>query len=266
MAAELQLLVGGDQAAFEALLQAMMSASNEQRTHAEAVFNELKKASADATVSQLVRSLRHSPDVQSRSLCAVMLRKVRGAAAGARKLQGLSRPALYGRSCARKGGLGCGRVQGAAPAVRGAGALAFVGWVTGCVTTGAIAVISTGRAEGITVEERQAAQRKRPTRGEAPPLPERSAFLRHPPTPPSCSPHPPAQVLTRDDPSLWPSLSDNVKVRQREAEGGAIGPSRVGAVGRAARRNTGPREAARERRKNPTRKKSTQGLRHMGNV
>lgn len=75
------MVVAGDQAAFEALLTAMMSASNEQRTQAEAVFGELKKH-PDACVSQLIRSLRNSPDLQCRSLCAVMLRKVRGAVRG----------------------------------------------------------------------------------------------------------------------------------------------------------------------------------------
>ncbi len=74
--ADIQLLVSGDSAAFEALLQMLMSAQNEQRSHAEHVFSELKKH-PDACVSQLIRSLRNSADLQARSLCAVMLRKVR---------------------------------------------------------------------------------------------------------------------------------------------------------------------------------------------
>ena len=74
--AELQLLASGDSAAFEALLQMLMSAQNEQRSHAEQIFGEFKKAAPDACASQLIRSLRHSTDLQSRSLCAVMLRKV----------------------------------------------------------------------------------------------------------------------------------------------------------------------------------------------
>lgn len=69
-------LVAGDAGAFEALLQMLMSAQNEQRAHAELVLTEFKKH-PDACVGQLVRSLRGSPDLQARSLCAVMLRKVR---------------------------------------------------------------------------------------------------------------------------------------------------------------------------------------------
>ena len=46
--AELQLLASGDSAAFEALLQMLMSAQNEQRSHAEQIFGEFKKAAPDA--------------------------------------------------------------------------------------------------------------------------------------------------------------------------------------------------------------------------
>lgn len=42
---------------------------------AEAAFAELKMH-PDACAQQLVRSLRHSPSLESRSLCAVLLRKV----------------------------------------------------------------------------------------------------------------------------------------------------------------------------------------------
>lgn len=73
--ADLQQLVAGDQPAFEGLLHMLMSAQNEQRSQAEQIFSELKKH-PDACVSQLIRSLRHSPDLQARSLCAIMLRKV----------------------------------------------------------------------------------------------------------------------------------------------------------------------------------------------
>ena len=43
---------------------------------AEAVFAELKKH-PDACAQHLVRSLRHSPSLEARGLCAVLLRKVR---------------------------------------------------------------------------------------------------------------------------------------------------------------------------------------------
>ena len=74
--AELNALISGDASAFEGLLQMLMSPQNEQRSHAEKIFAELKKQ-PDACASQLVRSLRSSPNLESRSLCAVLLRKVR---------------------------------------------------------------------------------------------------------------------------------------------------------------------------------------------
>lgn len=74
--ADVSVLVAGDANAFETLLQMLMSTQNEQRSHAEKVFAELKKH-PDACATQLVRSLRTSPHQESRSLCAVLLRKVR---------------------------------------------------------------------------------------------------------------------------------------------------------------------------------------------
>lgn len=40
------------------------------------MFAELKKSAPDACAQQLVRSLRQSPSLESRALCAVLLRKV----------------------------------------------------------------------------------------------------------------------------------------------------------------------------------------------
>ena len=74
--ADIGPLVAGDANAFEALLQMLMSSQNDQRTLAEQMFNELKKHE-DVCASQLVRALRASPNMESRSLCAVLLRKVR---------------------------------------------------------------------------------------------------------------------------------------------------------------------------------------------
>jgi len=73
---EINALVAGDASAFEGLLQMLMSAQNEQRSHAESVFSELKKH-ADPCVQHLIRSLRTSPSLECRSLCAVLLRKVK---------------------------------------------------------------------------------------------------------------------------------------------------------------------------------------------
>ncbi|PSC74524.1 ARM repeat-containing [Micractinium conductrix] len=74
--ADVSALVGGDAAAFEQLCAMLMSSQNEQRSQAEAVFAELKKQAPDACAQQLVRSLRQSPSLEARGLCAVLLRKV----------------------------------------------------------------------------------------------------------------------------------------------------------------------------------------------
>jgi hypothetical protein len=58
------------------MVQALMSAENEQRARAEAALGELKKH-PDACVSQMLRGLRASPSLETRALCAVLLRKVR---------------------------------------------------------------------------------------------------------------------------------------------------------------------------------------------
>ncbi|KAL4855412.1 Importin-5 [Chlorella vulgaris] len=68
-------LVAGDAAAFEQLCAMLMSSENEQRSQAEAAFEELKKH-PDACAQQLVRALRQSPSLETRGLCAVLLRKV----------------------------------------------------------------------------------------------------------------------------------------------------------------------------------------------
>ena len=61
--------------AFSALIQQMLSAQNEQRQAAEAVFAEIK-SNADLTVTNLLGLLKQSPNTESRAFCAVMLRKV----------------------------------------------------------------------------------------------------------------------------------------------------------------------------------------------
>ncbi|KAL4452685.1 hypothetical protein ABPG75_008347 [Micractinium tetrahymenae] len=76
MAANIAALAAGDAGAFEQLCAALMSSQNEQRSQAEAVFAELKKSAPDACAQQLVRSLRQSPSLEARALCAVLLRKV----------------------------------------------------------------------------------------------------------------------------------------------------------------------------------------------
>ena len=71
----IEALVSGDSQAFETLLAGLLSQDNQTRAASENAFTALK-AHQDACVSHLLRSLRSSPDLQSKGLCAVLLRKV----------------------------------------------------------------------------------------------------------------------------------------------------------------------------------------------
>lgn len=64
-----------------ALLQGLMAPENEIRSQAETAFAELKKH-PDACVGKLIQQLRTNADPSSRSLAAVLLRKVDGRAGG----------------------------------------------------------------------------------------------------------------------------------------------------------------------------------------
>lgn len=75
MAASVAQAVLGDPNAFASMISQMLSAQNEQRQAAEALFTEVKK-NADLTTTNLLSLLRQSPDIESRAFCAVMLRKV----------------------------------------------------------------------------------------------------------------------------------------------------------------------------------------------
>ena len=74
--AQVQALIAGDQGAFEQLVQGLMSSQNQSRQAAEALFNQMKEANGDACVTNLVALLRTSPQQDSRTLTAVLLRKV----------------------------------------------------------------------------------------------------------------------------------------------------------------------------------------------
>jgi hypothetical protein len=74
MAADAQAIIGNP-ANFELLVQQLLSADNQGRKHAEAVFESVK-AHPNACLQLLLRSLRHSDKVENRSFCAIMLRKV----------------------------------------------------------------------------------------------------------------------------------------------------------------------------------------------
>ena len=76
MEANYQALLTGDAAAFEALIQQLMSADNESRKQAESLLEQLKQHSTDLVVGNLMRLMRQSQNPASRDMGAVMLRKV----------------------------------------------------------------------------------------------------------------------------------------------------------------------------------------------
>lgn len=61
---------------FEMLVAQLLLPDNAARSHAEALFQESKQH-ADACVSHLTQILRTSANIEHKSFCAVMLRKVR---------------------------------------------------------------------------------------------------------------------------------------------------------------------------------------------
>lgn len=73
---ELSLIRGGDMSAFSALLSSLMSPDNAIRSAGEQMLNELK-AQPDTLATCLINALRHSEAVEHRSLCAVLIRRVR---------------------------------------------------------------------------------------------------------------------------------------------------------------------------------------------
>ena len=76
MEANYQALLSGDAAAFEALIQQLMSADNDSRKQAESLLDQLKQHSTDLVVGNLIRLMRQSQNPASRDMGAVMLRKV----------------------------------------------------------------------------------------------------------------------------------------------------------------------------------------------
>lgn len=73
--ADVTAVLGSDQAAFEALLEKLMSPTNEERDRAEAVFEECKQH-PDHIVTKLAQTLSSSPRIELRGLAAVLLRKI----------------------------------------------------------------------------------------------------------------------------------------------------------------------------------------------
>ena len=76
MEANYQALLTGDVAAFDALIQQLMSADNAGRKQAESLLEQLKQHSTDLVVGNLIRLMRQSQNIASRDMSAVMLRKV----------------------------------------------------------------------------------------------------------------------------------------------------------------------------------------------
>lgn len=65
----------GMSAPFEQIIQQLMSTENQNRAHAETLFNQAKQQ-PDLLVTQLTAVLRQSQSTEARALCAVLLRKV----------------------------------------------------------------------------------------------------------------------------------------------------------------------------------------------
>eukprot|EP00983_Pelagomonas_calceolata_P104510 1159036-Pelagomonas_calceolata.AAC.8 len=61
---------------FSSLLGQLVSAENEQRKQAEAVFDQVKQQQPEACAGNLLAALRSAPEVEHRSFAAIMMRKV----------------------------------------------------------------------------------------------------------------------------------------------------------------------------------------------
>ncbi|MFS7907565.1 putative TOG domain, importin beta family [Helianthus anomalus] len=73
--AQLAAILGADPAPFEVLISHLMSASNEQRSNAEELFNLCKQADPNRLVLKLAHMLQLSPHMEARAMSAVLLRK-----------------------------------------------------------------------------------------------------------------------------------------------------------------------------------------------
>ncbi|XP_010528743.1 PREDICTED: importin-5-like [Tarenaya hassleriana] len=72
---QLSLLLGPDSSHFETLITHLMSSSNEQRSHAESLFNLCKQAQPDSLVLKLAHALNSSAIAELRAMSAILLRK-----------------------------------------------------------------------------------------------------------------------------------------------------------------------------------------------
>ncbi|KAK1281696.1 hypothetical protein QJS10_CPB22g01251 [Acorus calamus] len=73
---EAALLMGPDPSHFETLLSHLMSTSNEQRSHAESLYNLCRDSHPDHLSLALSRTLTASPSAELRAMSAILLRKL----------------------------------------------------------------------------------------------------------------------------------------------------------------------------------------------
>ncbi|GAB2222582.1 hypothetical protein Droror1_Dr00016701 [Drosera rotundifolia] len=72
----LTAVLGPDPTHFETLIAHLMSTSNDQRSHAESIFNLAKQSSPDALSLKLLHLLASSPHLEARAMAAVLLRRI----------------------------------------------------------------------------------------------------------------------------------------------------------------------------------------------
>ncbi|CAJ1938559.1 unnamed protein product [Sphenostylis stenocarpa] len=72
---QVTVILGADPAPLETLISHLMSSSNEQRSHAEALFNLCKQTDPDNLTLKLAHLLHSSPQQEARAMSAILLRK-----------------------------------------------------------------------------------------------------------------------------------------------------------------------------------------------
>ncbi|XP_057956475.1 uncharacterized protein LOC131149758 [Malania oleifera] len=73
--AQLAAILGPDPAPFETLISHLMSASNDQRSQAEAIFNLCKQRDPDSLSLKLAHLIQYSQHIEARAMSAILLRK-----------------------------------------------------------------------------------------------------------------------------------------------------------------------------------------------
>ena len=73
--AQLAAILGPDPGPFETLISHLMSTSNDQRSHAELLFNLCKQSDPNSLSLKLAHLLQFSPHIEARAMAAILLRK-----------------------------------------------------------------------------------------------------------------------------------------------------------------------------------------------